>query len=130
MAWKQPEQSPDYKFERPPTLAELVNERRMQLGMTQKDVAIRANMSETRLNRILRGRRGRGNTVFVTEHDIDQLVLALKMGRAGRDKLRYAAWPELALIDEALDACESVVTLNIKLYENGLPTLGIGNPDD
>ena len=87
-------------------------------------------MPDARLSRILQGKKERGNTVAITELDIGQIALALKMGRTGRDKLRYAAWPELSFIDDALGAGETVVGLNSTLAANGLSPLGIDNPKE
>lgn len=125
MAWKQPEQSPGYQYHEQSALAKLINERLNQLNMTQRELASAANMPEARLSRIMRGRKEKGNTVAVTEQDLAQIALGLKMGKTGWDKLRYAAWPELAYIDEAFRLGENVIALNSRLLENGLPPLGI-----
>lgn len=88
--------------------------------MKQKVLATASGMPEARLSRILRGGK-----VRLTEQDINQLALGLKMTTAERDELRYLAWPELYEIDKALkrrDGC--VFRVNCELAEQGLPLLG------
>lgn len=111
-------------------MATLINERLDVFGWTQAQLAAAANMPESRLSRIMRGKKERGNTVAVAELDICQIALALKMSKEGRDNLRYAAWPELTYIDAALMSHESVIALNSRLADNGLPQLGINNPKE
>lgn len=130
MASRKSRQSPGYKCKHESALAKLINEHLAVLGWTQKDLAAAANMPESRLSRIMQGKKEKGNTVAVTELDIGQIALALKIGKTGRDKLRYAAWPELAYIDDALGSGEGVIALNSRLAENGLSPLGINNPKE
>lgn len=130
MASEKSKQSPAKKYKEESALAKLINERLAELNWTQKDLAEAANMSEARLSRIMRGSKEKGNTVRVNEKDINQIALGLKMGKAGRDRLRYAAWPELLYIDEALDKGEGVISLNCRLYENGFQTLGLSEPEE
>lgn len=129
MALKQPEQSPGYRHKEL-TFAELVKEYLSKRGWTQKELAEAANMSTTMVNHILKNSNGRGGPFKLTETMVTQLALAFKIGRAGRDKLLCAAFPERALWLEALDSRESVISLNCRLYENGLPMLGIDNPKE
>lgn len=130
MASKKSKQSPGCKKKVESALAKLINERLDVLGWNQADLAAAANMPESRLSRIMNGTRRKGNTAAVNEHDINQIALALKMGRTGRDKLRYAAWPELVYIDEALGSGEGVISLNSRLSDLGLPMLGTPNPKE
>ena len=125
MASRKSRRSLGYKNNEQSALARLINERLDQLNMTQRDLAEAANMPEARLSRIMRGRREKGNSVAVTEQDLAQIALGLKIGKAGWDKLRYAAWPELTYIDEAFRLGENVIDLNGRLIDNGLPPLGI-----
>ena len=93
---------------------------RKEQGMKQKELATASGMPEARVSRILRG-----GQVRLTEQDINQLALGLKMTPAERDELRYLAWPELYEIDKALkrrDGC--VFRVNCELAEQGLPLLG------
>lgn len=88
--------------------------------MKQEDLATSSGMSPSRVSRILND-----GPVRLTEHDINQLALALEMTTAERDNLRYLAWPELYEIDKALkrrDGC--VFLVNYDLAEQGLPLLG------
>lgn len=125
MASKKSRRSLGYKNNERSALARLINERLDQLNMTQRDLAEAANMPEARLSRIMRGKKEKGNSVTVTELDLAQIALGLKIGKAGWDKLRYAAWPELTYIDEAFWLGECVVDLNGRLLEAGLSPLGI-----
>ena len=87
--------------------------------MTQKELAIRSGLPESRISRILRD----GN-VKLTERDINLLAIGLRKSREWRDKLRYLAWPELEYIDEALYYGESVIDLNCRLEKAGIPLIG------
>ena len=119
MALQQPKQGPGYKCNEQSALARQIECDLKKLGMTQKDLAAASGLPESRVSRILRG----GN-VRLTEQDINQLALGLKKTVAERDGMRYLAWPELHYIDEALKRRESVVVLNCRLEEKGLPMLG------
>ena len=119
MAWKQPKQSPGYNGKDTSALAKLIKDELEKCGMTQKDLAARSGLPEARISRILRG-----GTVKLTEQDINQLAIGLCKSRAWRDNLRYLAWPELRHIDEALKYGESVVELNWRLEDAGLPLIG------
>lgn len=127
LALRQPEQSPEYS-QSGLTFSELVKQYLARNRMTQKELAEAANMSEPMVSRILRNSNGRGGPFKLTEEIVIQLALALKIGRTGRDKLLFAAFPERAYWLEALDNQESVISLNCRLYEDGLPMLGIDNP--
>lgn len=81
-------------------------------------------MPKGRMSRIMYGKDKKGNTVSVNEHDINQLAFALRLGKKGRDELRYKAWPELEYADRAFDCGESLGVLNSRLVEVGLPTYG------
>ena len=119
MVWNQPEQSPGYRQDIS-ALARRIKAYLQRLGMKQKELATASGMPEARVSRILRG-----GQVRLTEQDINQLALGLKMPPAERDELRYLAWPELYEIDKALkrrDGC--VFLVNCELAEQGLPLLG------
>lgn len=119
MAWKQPEQSSGYRQDIS-ALARRIKAYLQNLGMKQKELATASGMPEARVSRILRG-----GQVRLTEQDINQLALGLKMTPAERDELRYLAWPELYEIDKALkrrDRC--VFLVNCELAEQGLSLLG------
>mgnify|MGYP000778301538 CR=1 FL=1 len=100
-------------------LAKQIKSDLAKLGMTQRDLAIRSGLPESRVSRILRG----GN-VRLTEQDINQLAIGLKKTVQERDALRYVAWPELSYVDEALANGENVIDLNCRLDMAGLPLLG------
>ena len=118
MAWKQPEQSPDYKA-KASAPARLIKERMKKLGMTQKELAEAACMSEAKISRIMRNSDKTGNSFVWTELDINKISVALQWGKQGRELLRYAIYPELACYDEALENREGMVRLNCRLYEQG-----------
>ena len=120
MAWKQPEQSPDYKA-KTSAPARLIKERMKKLGMTQKELAEAACMSEAKISRIMRNSNETGNSFVWTELDINKISVALQWGKQGRELLRYAIYPELAYYDEALENREGMVRLNCRLYEQGFP---------
>lgn len=120
MARKQPEQSPDYKV-KASAPARLIKERMKKLGMTQKDLAEVACMSEAKISRIMRNSNETGNSFVWTELDINKISVALQWGKQGRELLRYAIYPELAYYDEALENREGMVRLNCRLYEQGFP---------
>ncbi len=119
MASGRPKQSPGYRQDIS-ALARRIKAYLQKLGMKQKELATASGMPEARVSRILRGGK-----VRLTEQDINQLALGLKMSTAERDELRYLAWPELYEIDKALkrrDGC--VFLVNCELAEQGLPLLG------
>lgn len=119
MAQKRPKQSPGCHQDIS-ALARRIKTYLQKLGMNPKELAAASGMPEARVSRILRG-----GQVRLTEQDINQLALGLKMTTAERDELRYLAWPELYEIDEALkrrDGC--VFRVNCELAEKGLPLLG------
>lgn len=120
MAWKQPEQSLDYKV-KASAPARLIKERMKKLGMTQKELAEAACMSEAKISRIMRNSDKTGNSFVWTELDINKISVALQWGKQGRELLRYAIYPELAYYDEALENREGMVRLNCRLYEQGFP---------
>lgn len=119
MAQNQPKQSPGYECNEESALAKSIREDLKRLGLTQKDVATRGGMPQARLSRIMRGGK-----VRLTEKDINRLAFGLYKTPQGRDELRYLAFPELRYIDEALKQGESVVELNWRLEEAGLPLMG------
>lgn len=120
MAQMQPKQSPGYKRKEPSALARQIIADLKKFGMTQKELAAASGMSEARVSRILRGKK-----VRLTEHDINQLAIALKKAPEDRDKLRYLAWPELYVIDDALKRRDgSVCRVNCELAEQNLSLLG------
>lgn len=90
-----------------------------KLRMTQRDLAVRSGLPESRVSRILRD----GN-VRLTEQDVNQLAIGLKKTAQERDALRYVAWSELSYVDEALANGENVIDLNCRLDMAGLSLLG------
>lgn len=128
MVWKAPEQSPGYGEQR--TFANYVKEHLAKNGWTQKDLAEAANLSESMVCRMLRDNNGRGSPFRLTDELVTTVALALKLGRAGWEELLYLAFPERRLWLEAIDRRENVISLNCRLYENGLPTLGMNNPEN
>lgn len=119
MAQKRPKRSPGYRQDIS-ALARRIKAYLQKPGKTQKEVATACGMTEARLSRILRGKK-----VRLTEQDINQLALGLRMTPAERDELRYLSWPELYEVDKGLkrrDGC--VFLVNCELAEQGLPLLG------
>ena len=124
MARKQPEQSPNHREKKLSALARQIRKDLKRLNMSQKDLAVRSGLPESRISRILND----GN-VNITEQDINLIAIGLHKSRAERDELRYLAWPALKHIDEALQHGESVVELNCRLHEAGLPLIGYDNQE-
>ena len=118
MACVKPKQGPG-KGKDTSALAKLIKDSLKKNGMTQKELAIRSGLPESRISRILRD----GN-VKLTERDINLLAIGLRKSREWRDKLRYLAWPELEYIDKALYYGESVIDLNCRLEKAGIPLIG------
>lgn len=87
--------------------------------MTQKDLAVRSGLPESRISRILRGGK-----VKLTEHDIAQLAIGLYETEEGWEEMKRLTWPELEYVREALRNGESIVVLNCRLDEAGLSPLG------
>ena len=119
MACIKPKQGPG-KGKDTSALAKLIKDSLKKNGMTQKELAIRSGLPESRISRILRD----GN-VRLTEQDINQLALGLRKTVRERNEMRYLAWPELLYIDEALDKrVGNITVLNCRLAEEGCPLLG------
>lgn len=118
MAWKLPEQSPGYKDEAS-TPARLIRERMKELGITQKYLAKATGMSEAKISRIMRDSTEPRDSFVWTELDINKISIVLQWGKQGRDKLRYAIYPELVCYDAALENREGVIRLNYRLKEHG-----------
>ena len=80
-------------------------------------------MSEAKFSRIMRNSKGPGDSFEWTEPDINKVSIVLRWGKQGRDKLRYAIYPELACYDAALENREGIVRLNCRLEEHGFPLI-------
>lgn len=121
---RKPKRGPGYK--KPLSAAgRLICERMDELGMRQVDLAAASGLKPSKISRIIRDSDKPGDTYEITEMDINRISIALKWGKAGREKLRYAACPELACYDEALENHEGLVQLNCRLYDNGFPLVPI-----
>lgn len=127
MAGKQSEQSPGYPCEVESALAKLIKKHLVRQKMTQKELAENALLPEARISRIMRGRTSKGNSVRITEQDINRIALALRIGRQGRDELLYAAFPERVYIERALEQRHGIIYLNGDLADHGLPTLELNS---
>jgi len=94
-----------------------------ELGITQKFLAEATGMSEAKISRIMRDSTEPGDSFEWTELDINKISIVLQWGKQGRDKLRYAIYPELACYDAALENREGIVRLNCRLAEHGFPLI-------
>lgn len=121
MARKVPEQNPNNPKGETQTPARLIKDRMRILKMTQKELAKGIGMSESKMSRIMRDSTTKGDTYAWTEADINLIAIGLEWGTQGRDKLRYAIYPELVCYDEALRAMEGVIRLNCRLDDCGFP---------
>ena len=122
MAWKLPEQSPGYK-DKASTPARLIRKRMRELGMTQKFLAEETGISEAKISRIMRDSTEPGDSFEWTELDINKISIVLQWGKQGRDKLRYAIYPELVCYDAALENREGIVRLYCRLQDHGFPLI-------
>ena len=101
-------------------LAKLIKERLKFLGMTQKDLAEASQLSESMISRIVNNK-----DVFISEYRLNQLAVALQMGKEGRDRMRYYVNPKLDVFDAALqEHVGNVVEVNCMLVENGFSPVG------
>lgn len=64
-----------------------------ELGITQKFLAEATGMSEAKISRIMRDSTVPGDSFEWTEPDINKISIVLQWGKQGRDKLRYAIYP-------------------------------------
>ena len=122
MAWKLPEQSSGYKDESS-TPARLIRKRMRELGMTQKFLGEETGLSAAKISRIMRDSTEPGDSFEWTELDINKISIVLQWGKQGRDKLRYAIYPELVCYDAALENREGIVRLNYRLQDHGFPLI-------
>lgn len=123
MDWKQPKQSPGYKDKEVSTPAGLIRKRMKELGITQKFLAKATGMSESKISRIMRDSSEPEDSFEWTELDINNISIVLQWGKQGREKLRYAIYPELACYDAALENREGIIRLNCRLAEHGFPLI-------
>lgn len=123
MTSKRSKRDTDY-YEQLSAPARLIKIRMDELKMNQKELAENSGLSEKRISRIMRNSKETGNSFRWTERDINLISIALRWGTFGRDKLRYAVWPEFQCIDEALANHEGLVRLNCRLESNYLPLIG------
>ena len=86
-----------------------------ELGIMQKFLAKATGISEAKISRIMRDCTEPGDSFEWTEPDINKISIVLQWGKQGRDKLRYAIYPELACYDAALENREGIVRLNCRL---------------
>ena len=122
MAWKQPEQSPVYRDEAS-TPARLIRKRMKELGITQKCLGEETGISEAKISRIMGDSTEPGDSFEWTELDINKISIVLQWGKQGRDKLRYAIYPELVCYAAALENREGIVRLNCRLQDHGFPLI-------
>ena len=94
-----------------------------ELGITQKFLAEETGISEAKISRIMRDSTEPGDSFEWTEPDIDKISIVLQWGKQGRDKLRYAIYPELVCYDAALENREGIVRLNCRLQDHGFPLI-------
>ena len=108
MAWKQPKQSPGYRDDAS-TPARLIRKRMKELGITPKFLAEATGITEAKSSRIMRDSTEPGDSFEWTEPDINKISIVLQWGKQGRDKLRYAIYPELACYHAAMEKRERLV---------------------
>lgn len=121
---RRPKRSPGYK-QSLSAAGRLIYERMEELGMKQVDLAAASGLKPSKISRLLHDSHKKGNTYSISEIDINRISIALKWGKAGREKLRYTLFPELLCYDGALENYEGLVQLNCRLYDDGFPLIKI-----
>jgi transcriptional regulator with XRE-family HTH domain len=116
MAWT--EQNPDKTF------SQCVKHLLQEKVMDQKDLAAKSCLSETTISRILRDWNDKGATYHPTEEVIAAISLSFELGTEGYEILRRAAFPQVAIWQEALKDFKTVAEANEDLQKKGLPLLG------
>lgn len=147
-----PNDLPNDKKEKIPAfgkkILDYMNGNQKKEKMNQKNLALKSNLNEPRVSRIINGK-----DVVITFDDVNALAIALTISPEERNELLYIVWPSLRIIDEALKSecrdvnklkellyiawpslriidkalnskCGDVNKLNEELYEEGLPLLG------
>lgn len=115
----QPKQSPDKIID----FASKVKEHLAAKGRNASWLAQRSRISKTTITRILNNTDYRGNTYHPDRGTVVAICLALRIPREQRWELFYLAFPENAIISEALDIGYSVDDVNIQLEKEGLRPL-------
>ncbi len=94
-----------------------------ELGMTQKILAEKRVYPKPRSAGSCETARNLETLFEWTELDINKISIVLQWGKQGRDKLRYAIYPELVCYDAALENREGIVRLNYRLQDHGFPLI-------
>ena len=92
--------------------------------MNQKDLAAKSCLSEAMISRILRDRNDKGADYRPTEQVVAAISLSFELGTEGYEILRRAAFPQVAIWQEALKDFKTVAGANEELQKKGLPLLG------
>ena len=116
MAWT--EQNPGMTF------SQCVKHLLQEKVMDQKDLAAKSCLSEATISRILRNWNDKGATYHPTEEVIVAISLSFELGTEGYEILRRAAFPQVAICQEALKDFKTVAEANEDLQKKGLPLLG------
>ena len=124
--WKQTEQSPQPTEE---TLTSLVKRHMDANHMRAAELAYKSGLSKATVSRILSNkasRRKNGETVPYRASDrvVTAIAIGLGLDKSGWERLMDAAFPERRVWFEALDNHLNIMAANMRLDEEGLPTLG------
>jgi hypothetical protein len=115
----QPKQSPDNIID----FASKVKEHLDAKGRNASWLAQRARVSKTTITRLFNNTDHRGNPYHPDRGTVVAICLALRITREQRWELFNLAFPENAIINEALDVGYSVDDVNIQLEKKGLRPL-------
>ena len=111
------------------TFSSLVRGLLQERGWNAAFLAKESNLSKTTVSRILRDSNDRESTYQPTMNIVTAVSLAFKLDIAGWEKMKLAAFPQTAIWREGFQEHLSVHDVNDRLYEQGLPLLGIVDDD-
>ena len=115
----QPKQSPDNII----NFANKVKEYLDAKGRNASWLALNSRLSKTTITRLLNNTDHRGNPYHPDRETVVAICLALRIPREKRWELFNLAFPENAIINEAMDVGYSVEDVNIQLEKKGLRPL-------
>lgn len=98
-----------------------------RFGLTQRDLAIQANLSEPKVSRVLSGKT---RTDKLSMNDIVCFAFGVHGGKVGLQKLIEAALPQWEYVQKELENECDLFGLNYTLLEKGLPILGLEMRDE
>ena len=119
--WKQAEQNPQRKQE---AFSDLIKAYLKQKGMNAAELARRSKLSKATITRMTTNTDHRGHPFCPTYLDILKVSVALRIGKAGYQRLLEAAYPPAQELETLLEKCGDVAEADLWLEKKGLPLLG------